>query len=61
MQAAVTRLSARQNWPAPHDRNDRAVQRELPVGSELLIAVSLGAAGWWAIFKFAYWAVAALT
>ncbi|MBV8913061.1 MAG: hypothetical protein JOZ05_08505 [Acetobacteraceae bacterium] len=61
MQAAVKRLSSGRHWPDPRFPNEHPVAQELPVGSELLIALTLGGAGWWAIIKLVEWVVIHLT
>lgn len=45
----------RQNRPALALFNNRTGTREMPVGSELLIALTLGLAGWWGIVHLVMW------
>jgi hypothetical protein len=45
----------RQNPPVFRVDGDKRAPRELPVGSELLIAFTLGAAGWWVILMTVRW------
>ncbi len=48
----------RQNRPALAIVDDRTSARELPVGSELMIALALGLAGWWGIVHLVMWIAA---
>ncbi len=42
----------RPNWEMTHRPNDK---QELPVGSEILIGLTLGLLGWWAIVHAVIW------
>ena len=44
----------RQSPPNLHAERDSS-KHEVPVGSELLIALTLGLAGWWAIVHAVIW------
>ncbi len=45
----------RQNPPNLHAADQNGGKHEVPVGSELLIALTLGLAGWWAIVHAVIW------
>jgi hypothetical protein len=45
----------RQNRPSLSMVDRRGDKHELPVGSELLIAFTLGLGGWWAIVHAVIW------
>ena len=47
--------AGRQNGPVLQLDNELDVPQELPIGSELLIAFALGAAGWWGIVRTVQW------
>lgn len=51
----MSQQAVRQNAPGFHIQNDRDEGRELPIGSELMIAVALGSAGWWVIARLVIW------
>jgi len=54
----MSQQALRQNRPGFHLRSDSEDRRELPVGSELMIAVALGATGWWMIARLVLWIAA---
>ena len=58
---AITRLAQRHNWHRNGPQNDRAIERELLPGTELLIAFTLGAGAWWVLVRFFGWVSGALT
>lgn len=47
--------SLRQNGPGIVTEITSEEHRELPVGSELMIAAALGASGWWVIAHVVMW------
>ena len=45
----------RQNRPTLAFIDQQTGKRELPVGSELIIACTLGLAGWWGLVHLVMW------
>ncbi len=51
----MSQQALRQNRPVFKVTREQEDRHELPVGSELMIAVSLGATGWWMIARLVMW------
>ena len=51
----MSQHAIRQNPPGLGLRREQEERRELPIGSEIMIAVALGATGWWMIARVVMW------